>query len=153
MRALVLVAVLTACAIEVDPSNTRFTCAEEPVCPDGFSCVAGVCEPNDAADAAPPVDARPGEPDAEPDALVRPSCDETYGEAPGYILCLEGETTCSFNVSLEGGNCGDLCPMFGGTCEGALDNENAEGLECISVGVDTCTTNRNTEICICSRGG
>jgi hypothetical protein len=100
-------------------------------------------------DATPPPDA-PLPPDAPPPP---PTCNELYGTAPQYILCWETPTTCSFNVATNGGNCNQLCAEFGSTCVEAYDNVSDPGLECAPKAAtgDTCTTNRSTEICVCSR--
>lgn len=45
---------LAGCQVSVDYTGTRFACAESDVCPDGFDCIAGFCEPEGSAgDAAP----------------------------------------------------------------------------------------------------
>lgn len=80
------------------------------------------------------------------------SCDELYGAAPDYILCMETDTECHFNATTNG-NCNDMCAMFMGTCVAAFDNPNSAGQECdiIEPNTDTCDTNRGTEICACSK--
>jgi hypothetical protein len=78
-----------------------------------------------------------------------PTCDELYGAAPGYLLCLETADECHFNATTGGGNCNTMCSLFGGTCLDAFDN--SEGCEVIRPDMDTCATNRSTEICVCTK--
>ncbi|RMH36625.1 MAG: hypothetical protein D6689_22145 [Deltaproteobacteria bacterium] len=146
-------AVATGCVVRVDPADTRFRCEREPVCPAGFECVGGVCEPSGAAPDA-------GGPDGAADAgavdggaadAARAPCDATYGAAPAYVLCQQTATTCAFNAQTAGGTCGDACAAYGGACLGAFDNENGPGQECAPIAADDCTTPRETEICVCTR--
>ncbi|MCX4241058.1 hypothetical protein [Paraliomyxa miuraensis] len=77
-----------------------------------------------------------------------PSCDELYGTAPGYELCMETEDECHFNADTAGGNCFDMCASLGGTCLDAFDNSTA----CVILSFgDDCFTNRTNEICVCNR--
>jgi hypothetical protein len=80
----IAVIALAACAAcgGFDYGGTDLACVESPVCPNGFTCVAGVCRDDDApsidaaaADADPlaPDAAAPG--DAAPDAAID-FCDE-----------------------------------------------------------------------------
>jgi len=124
----------------------------------GSGCNADVGDPagNEDEDAAPPPDAPPTPiPDAAPlpDANLALFCDQVYGQAPGYIACDATETTCSFNANTAGGNCQDMCQLFGGTCIGAIDNPGDPGTECTAIpgSMDDCLTLRATEICICNR--
>ncbi len=82
-----------------------------------------------------------------------PTCDDLYGMAPGYVLCIETPTECHFNATTAGGNCNEMCTLFMGTCLAAFDNPNDPGLECdiIEPNTDDCTTNRGTEICVCDK--
>lgn len=71
----VVLAVFTACTVEVDYGATRFRCPDG-TCPGGQVCIANLCEPTDvtvdaalpATDAATPRDG--SAPDATPDAAL-----------------------------------------------------------------------------------
>jgi len=78
-----------------------------------------------------------------------PTCDDLYGMAPDYILCVETPTECHFNATTGGGNCNEMCASLMGTCLAAFDN----GMACdiIKPNMDDCTTNRTTEICVCDK--
>jgi hypothetical protein len=78
-----------------------------------------------------------------------PTCNELYGMAPDYELCLETPDECHFATVTGGGNCSTLCGTYGGTCIDAFDN--SDGCTVIRPDTDTCRTNRQTEICVCSR--
>lgn len=96
----------------------------------------------------PPVDATPV--DTTPDAAPPPpTCAEVYGGATDFVLCLETDTTCSFNAFTNGGNCTQMCAAYGGSCVGALDNDYTN--VCMAQGTDSCDDHRDNEICICSR--
>ncbi len=98
LRRLPFVAALLAllgasCSLSVDYSRSRFVCPDN-TCPDGFQCVAGLCEPKDGPDAAVPViidasvDAPPGTPDAE----VLPQCngvDQALDPSSGHCYTLD----------------------------------------------------------------
>jgi hypothetical protein len=103
----------------------------------------------------PKPDTRPPDlpkPDTRPpDTKALKSCDDIYSTASGYILCKENPTSCEFNANTSP-NCATLCSSFSGqTCLGAYDNPNTAGQECDHIGTDSCSTNRGTEICVCSR--
>ncbi len=99
------------------------------------------------ADAAlPPAPVDAALPDATPAAAT---CMELYGLAPEYQLCSETPDYCAFNAKTDGGNCQEMCALYGGTCLAAYDNNDSD--VCISEGEDTCLTNRRNEICVCSR--
>ncbi len=124
-----------------------------------LGCSAEIGPPLVSFDAQPPdaeavIDAYVSPPDASPpDALVLPACDDTYGQALEYLLCIEDDTTCEFNARTGGGTCDEMCAQFGGVCLGAYDNVSDPGAECdrIVASGDDCFTPRNTEICVCSR--
>lgn len=108
------------------------------------------------APSSPPIDASiDASIDAPIDAPPIPpaTCDELYGDSLEYMLCDEQPSTCEFNVRTNGGNCNQLCSAYGGTCVAAYDNTSDPGAECarIEASGDDCTTNRSTEICVCSR--
>ena len=117
---------------EVDASEPAVDSAVEPDAP------------QTQPDAASPV------PDAAPTLT---SCNELYGAAPEYVLCQQLDLTCEFNVLTNGGNCNQMCANFGGSCVAAYDNDTGPDLDCVrkEASGDDCTTNRNTEICICTR--
>ena len=62
---------------------------------------------------------------------------------------MEMPDQCHFATSTGGGNCNAMCGMFGGSCIDAFDN--SDGCNIIRPDMDTCDTNRSTEICVCSR--
>lgn len=122
--------------------------------PRGAPPEADVDAAGPATDASgPAVDA--ASPDAAPDAAPLRTCEEIYGAASQYSLCDEQPTTCEFNVETNGGSCGLLCGNYGGTCLEAYDNDTdptMPGIECIrKPGDDNCDSERNTEICVCTR--
>lgn len=80
------------------------------------------------------------------------TCDEMYGTAPDYILCMETDSECHFNATTNG-SCNELCPMYGGACIEAFDNPNTAGQECEAnpAAGDTCSTSRTTGLCVCSK--
>lgn len=79
-----------------------------------------------------------------------PTCNELYGAAPGYLLCMETAFACQFLAVTNGDDCNTMCSLFGGTCLAAFDNS-AGTCEVIEPNTDTCDTNRGDEICECSR--
>jgi hypothetical protein len=81
------------------------------------------------------------------------TCDELFGAAPGYILCMETPDACHFSAITGGGNCDQLCATFGSVCLGAFDNNNVVGQECtvIRPSMDTCATYREVELCVCAK--
>ncbi len=78
-----------------------------------------------------------------------PSCDDLYGLAPDYFLCLETDDECHFNATTGGSNCTAMCEMFLGTCLAAFDN--STNCNIIRPNMDHCGTNRSNEICVCSK--
>ncbi len=152
----VLLACLSAsiwvgCAAEApDYSGTQFACGDG-VCPDGFTCLESVCVKDDAVPPDASLEPDASAPDAAlPDATPAATCDDMFSTAPGYELCSEDEDSCSFNVALEGKNCGAACKTLGSTCIGAIDN-NEEPCVGIPETGDDCTTVRQSNICICAR--
>jgi hypothetical protein len=77
------------------------------------------------------------------------SCDDIYGMAPGYQLCVELDAQCNFDADLGGGDCSTMCSNYGGICLGALGNSSGGG--CFVLGIDACDSTAETEICICSK--
>jgi len=90
--------------------------------------------------------------DAGNDAGPPPSCDDLYGDVPGYILCEETEGTCAFNAEIDT-NCADLCADLDQECLDAYDNPNDPGQECDrNDESDDCQTgDHSTELCVCTR--
>lgn len=142
------------CVVSVDYGNTSFSCADGE-CPDGYSCVEAVCVSDEiaaAVDAAPPQVDADQTPDAgEPDSTPLATCEELFGQAPGYQLCSEDELSCSFNVALAGETCTAACLLLESTCLAAFDNDAADLCAPIEATGDTCDTPRSTEICVCAR--
>lgn len=62
-RIAVVALVCAACTVNADFGSSTFRCSDG-VCPDGFSCVGGMCVVPDDPDAGSTVDAPPGAPDA-----------------------------------------------------------------------------------------
>jgi hypothetical protein len=91
-----------------------------------------------------------GEEPGSSSSAAAPTCDELYGAAPGYLLCLESASECQFLVILAGDSCNALCSSFGGTCLDAFDNA-AGTCRILQPSADTCDTHRNDEICVCSK--
>jgi hypothetical protein len=80
--AVIAALVSSACGVDRDYDDTRFRCPPSaPDCPDGFTCVAGVCEPLSAPDADPDGDG--GTPDGPPDVCALAAL------APDNDLCAE----------------------------------------------------------------
>lgn len=101
--------------------------------------------PPGADAAAPPIDAS-----AQVDAPAAPEpCDTLYGDIPGYVLCEEAADSCRFSAVTGGGNCDALCAAYSGTCIAAFDND--PGAPCAATQQDSCATNADDEICVCSR--
>lgn len=77
------------------------------------------------------------------------SCDEAYGDAPGYELCSETEHSCVFNVLLEQSSCTALCESYGATCVGAQNNSAGD---CASAEAEApCDEMANDQICTCTK--
>lgn len=103
-----------------------------------------------ATDAPTEVDAgRDGGPDAGPPA----SCDDAYGSLPGYVLCDETATTCTFGVTFSSGalsDCRSVCMTAGGDCREAFRLD-AMGGSCALTDRQACGAGSSPAICICSR--
>ena len=82
-----------------------------------------------------------------------PTCDELFGTAPGYVLCMEDAVSCSFNVGPNGNTCTTICNSYGQVCLGGLDNPNGAGTECMIQATLDCAdgSGKANTICICSR--
>lgn len=87
---------------------------------------------------------------ATPDAAA-PSCASLYGAATGYVLCAETAKECRFAATTGGGGCDSVCTSLGGTCIDQDDNGSQPCAVSNTGTSDTCTTPRQTAICVCSR--
>jgi hypothetical protein len=76
-----------------------------------------------------------------------PGCDQIYGTASGYELCLQRQDECEF-LAFTDGSCSELCGPLGGTCVTAYDDLN---LSCAIDSTLGCNANRAVQICVCSR--
>lgn len=93
-------------------------------------------------DAAAPGDAAVGVDGAQP------SCDELYGAALDYMLCVERLDECEFYARTNG-SCDELCQQLGGHCLMAYEDDT--GATCDIRGLATCDTLLNEQICVCTR--
>jgi hypothetical protein len=86
----------------------------------------------------------------------RPTCTAKYGTVPGFILCEETATDCSFNVATDYvTSCTTVCAGAGGACLDAIDNPNDPGTECeeaTDAQPVTCDSSTfETMLCVCDR--
>lgn len=140
------------CLLDIDFDGTRFSC-EDGACPAGYSCVQSMCVVESAggdagagADAAGQADAAP------PDASGLATCDEQFGAAPSYTLCLEEAGSCEFFVTQEVATaCTDICAQFAAECLNSFDATGG-GTECTREVEGACTAAHVSQICICARG-
>ena len=128
------------------------------VCADGSECVAERCVPIEppgtgpdagagVPDAAAPEQPEP-EPDAAPAAQLVP-CDEQFGEALDYNLCVEEPTGCEFFAQTAGQTCAAFCELYGSTCINSWDA--SPDLPCTRQIEDGCQVAHSTQICLCGR--
>jgi hypothetical protein len=77
-------------------------------------------------------------------------CDGLFGAAPGYMLCEETDTTCSFTATLAMTSCDAMCMMFGATCTATFTNT---APDCASIDVETTCDDAtaNDQICVCAK--
>ena len=76
-------------------------------------------------------------------------CDRLYGSLPQYTLCEQTDTLCEFAVRTNSQTCNIVCSGVGGECVDAFDNDIPV---CLPTGIrDDCDTERQTEICLCTR--
>jgi hypothetical protein len=154
--ALVVLA-LGGCFVDYDFDDTSFACSDG-TCPAGYECVAERCVSpgaagdagNGGADAAISggADAAPETSDA---AVELATCDEQFGQSTGYQLCIEAETTCEFfHLAEVAEACADVCALYGSTCVTTYNSD--EATPCTRQEEDVCTTTRQSQICVCSRG-
>lgn len=149
----------SACTFDGNYDGTRFRCEQD--CPDGYECVDGQCEPIDRQrDASVITAVDSGSPDGEvPDAArsadagsppdaAQLTCDEQFGAAPGYELCLEKEPFCSFFVQVgDTESCERLCADLGATCFSTFNA--SPGAPCEPQDEDDCLSLHTTQICTC----
>lgn len=81
------------------------------------------------------------------------SCDDLFGAASGYVLCMEDASSCSFNVNTGGNSCTTICGSFGAVCIHALDNPAAGGGQaCVVQGDSFCdNASKADTICVCAK--
>jgi hypothetical protein len=78
------------------------------------------------------------------------SCDDQYMDAPDYILCVEDETSCTFNTETAfADSCDDICNDYGGECLQAFDNYRCST---IAAEVECSSSKFDTTACVCSKG-
>lgn len=77
------------------------------------------------------------------------TCDQIFGTADGYLLCMEDETSCTFALNTGNNNCNVVCSSFGEVCLGAIDNPT--GVTCDQQGASSCDVTKGSTICICSK--
>lgn len=151
-----LVLALAGCFVDYDFDNTSFACSDG-TCPAGYECVAERCvSPASGGDAGSRADATSGDSaDASPippDAAVQlATCDEQFGASTGYQLCIESETTCEFfHLAAVAEACADVCALYGAACTTTYNSD--EATPCTRQEEAVCTTTRQSQICVCSRG-
>lgn len=99
----------------------------------------------------PVTTSEPGSSSGEPPPP--PTCDELFGTASGYVLCMHDATSCTFNVNPNGNTCTTICDSYGQTCLGGIDNPGDAGTECMIQGPFDCDdgSGKSSTICICTR--
>jgi hypothetical protein len=79
-------------------------------------------------------------------------CDAIFDGLPGYLLCDEDETTCTFSANLGQSHCTNMCAMVkGSVCMEQIDNPG--GASCVEQGaaMQGCLTQQETDICVCTK--
>jgi hypothetical protein len=76
------------------------------------------------------------------------SCNDRYGAAPDYKLCLETATSCKFFATTNG-TCTTLCGAHQGTCLDASDGN--PPWVCVNGGYSNCNDTHVDQICTCTR--
>lgn len=77
------------------------------------------------------------------------TCAGIFGSVPGYLLCAEDATTCSFvHASSTTEMCQMLCPRYGGACVSA---SNCDAGSCTVTGTATCQSQFTSAICVCAK--
>lgn len=110
-------------------------------------------DPDASSSGIPPVaTGSSGDPGSSSGDPRPPSCDELFGLAADYELCMEDEGSCTFNVDPEGANCNMVCSAFGAGCIDSIDNP-GKGQECENQGDFDCGTVSGEEstICVCAK--
>lgn len=140
---------LGGCLLDIDFDGTKFSC-DDGKCPDGFSCVEAMCvAQSSGGDGGPGGDG--GSADAGRDGGPLLSCDEQFGAALQYTLCVEEPTTCEFFVATEvGATCTDICLTYDAECVNSFDATGG-GTECTHEIEDGCVVTHQSQICICGR--
>lgn len=81
------------------------------------------------------------------------ACDMFFGGVADYELCdVPNAGQCEFAVTLDGGNCFDLCDSLGSMCVDAFHNSTGGGGDaCVPASfTHDCFTDVNDEICVCT---
>ena len=80
-----------------------------------------------------------------------PDCNELFGKTPGYMLCAETASSCSFNAFKDkSSSCSDVCATAGRKCLGVRNNSTSA--PCTAKTEGSCAeSNHIDDICICSR--
>lgn len=105
-----------------------------------------------SADDVPVTDSSSGDPGSSSsgDPPPPPTCQELFGTASNYNLCMEDDTSCMFALDTGGMSCNGICGSFGHACLGAIDNPG--GYDCSNRGNLTCNdAGKSTTICICAK--
>lgn len=116
-------------------------------------------DPDTSTSSEPAESTGPGSTSSEPGSTSMepppppPTCDELFGGASGYVLCMHDADSCTFNVNPNGSTCTTICSGYGQMCLGGLDNPSAAGTECMIQGAFDCDdgSGKGSTICICSR--
>lgn len=83
----------------------------------------------------------------EPD--VNDPCNMTYGSNPGYVLCSQTPTSCTFYTLLNDvDSCNTRCESAGGTCLSSMPDTNDT---CVPGGPGTCDEIVGDRLCECSK--
>jgi hypothetical protein len=163
VRALAALAIaLAGCLVDSGLGDSRLVCSDGR-CPGGFTCEGGLCRPEGegaASDASAPVIDAAGPPDASPpdgaplpDAAL-PSCEQQYGAAPSFLLCVEQADSCEFFLATETPQpCAQHCAEIGGgDCIVSFNADNADKMNrCVRQDTTGCDDVNMTQICVCSR--
>jgi hypothetical protein len=128
---------LAGCRFAADSGGTGYLCPDGE-CPEGQRCVEGRCLAS-SSDAA-VLDAPPARSDGAP------GCDQQFGEASGYQLCIEEAESCRFFVSQT---CADVCAAHGATCVATEDAEAAAA--CTTAADEPCDSAYSQQVCTCRR--
>ncbi len=82
------------------------------------------------------------------DAGLEPAtCNDTFGDLPGYQLCEMASGSCTFQVATPG-TCAAICGELGSECLASFDSE----VECEPVSEDeACGVPHDEQMCVCGR--